>query len=65
MNKIRIWEFGTSMMTGYYTIFNNQDEYVAFSILPDSQKKAPGSITNKNFNELSDGKSGSLASFIA
>ena len=65
MNKIRVWEweFGTSMMTGYYTIFNNQDEYVAFSILPDSQKKAPGSITNKNFNELSDGKR-SLSSFL-
>ena len=56
MNKIRIWEFGTSMMTGYYTIFNNRDEYVAFSILPDSQKKAPGSIDDKNFKTICDGR---------
>ena len=65
MNNIGKWEFGTSMMTGYYTIFKNsdeiydsntksyyRDEYVAFSKLPDSQKKAPGSITNKNFKEI-------------
>ena len=56
-NDKDLWEFGTSMMSGYYTIFKSKDLryssfYLGFSKLSDSQKQAPGSITNTNFKDI-------------
>ena len=56
-NDKDLWEFGTSMMSGYYTIFKSYDDsyssfYFGFSKLSDSQKQALGSITNTNFEDI-------------
>ena len=68
-NDKDLWEFGTSMMSGYYTIFKSEhdnrkgDFYLGFSKLSDSQKQTPGSITDKNFKEFCIGSCQSLNLF--
>ena len=50
-----MWVFGTSLMSGYYTIFNNTKDHefsVGFILLADSTKNDLGTVTDENFKAI-------------